>query len=95
MTPLKTYRKKRVVLQLPGDLTVFTVDWLSLYDVKDDKTLGSIIIPEELNVPPSLVTVVVSTVNTYMHAQYYQNGVRGNIYFSANILCVMEYRERV
>ncbi|KAK3853682.1 hypothetical protein Pcinc_039788, partial [Petrolisthes cinctipes] len=58
MTPLKSYRKKHVMLQLPGDLTVFTVDWLSLYDVKEDRTLGSIIIPEELNVPPSLVSVV-------------------------------------
>lgn len=58
MTPLVKYHKERIKLELPGDLTVFTVDWLSIYDIKADRTLGSIIIPEELNVPPSLVRVV-------------------------------------
>lgn len=58
MTPLGKYTKKTVQLELPGDLSVFTVDWLSLYDVKKERALGSIIIPEELNVPPSLIEVI-------------------------------------
>ncbi|XP_069188345.1 protein Skeletor, isoforms B/C isoform X2 [Procambarus clarkii] len=58
MTPLGKYKKKNVVLELPGDLTVFTIDWLSLYDIQQERVLGSIIIPEELNVPPSLVQVI-------------------------------------
>lgn len=58
MTPLEKYKKKNVRLELPGDLTVFTVDWLAVYDIKTDKVLGSIIIPEELNVPPSLVKII-------------------------------------
>lgn len=60
MTPLRKYSKKTITLELPGDLTVFTVDWLALYDVTEDRVLGSIIIPEELNVPPSLVEIIVS-----------------------------------
>lgn len=60
MTPLGKYSKKTVTLELPGDLTVFSIDWLSLYDIKQQKVMGSIIIPEELNVPPSLVKVIVS-----------------------------------
>ncbi|XP_064099107.1 protein Skeletor, isoforms B/C-like [Macrobrachium nipponense] len=58
MTPLKKYNKKTITLELPGDMTVFTVDWLSIYDIKNQKVLGSIIIPEDLNVPPSLVKVI-------------------------------------
>lgn len=65
MTPLAKYVKKTITLELPGDLTVFTVDWLAIYDITADRALGSIIIPEELNVPPSLVEVIVSTSTTY------------------------------
>lgn len=63
MTPLQKYNRKTVTLQLPGDLTVFTIDWLSLYDTKQQRVLGSIIIPEDLNVPPSLVEIIVSIKN--------------------------------
>ncbi|XP_045116491.1 protein Skeletor, isoforms B/C-like isoform X1 [Portunus trituberculatus] len=58
LTPLGKYDKKTIILELPGDLTVFTVDWLAIYDIANDRTLGSIIIPEELNVPPSLVKII-------------------------------------
>ncbi|XP_050707781.1 protein Skeletor, isoforms B/C-like [Eriocheir sinensis] len=61
MTPLQKYRKKTITLELPGDLTVFTVDWLAIYDITEDRVLGSIIIPEELNVPPSLVEIIPHT----------------------------------
>ncbi|XP_063612833.1 protein Skeletor, isoforms B/C-like [Penaeus indicus] len=58
MTPLQKYDRKTITLELPGDLTVFTIDWLSLYDIKQQRVLGSIIIPEDLNVPPSLVEII-------------------------------------
>lgn len=58
MTPLQKYNRKTITLELPGDLTVFTIDWLSLYDTKQLRVLGSIIIPEDLNVPPSLVEII-------------------------------------
>ena len=60
MTPLRRYTGQTIILTLPGDKSVANVDWLAIYDVAKQAVLGSIIIPEELNVPPSLVTVVVS-----------------------------------
>ncbi|CAG0899721.1 unnamed protein product, partial [Cyprideis torosa] len=45
---------------MPGKLTVFDIDWFSIYDTeKTDLSgdMGSVVIPDELNVPPSLVEV--------------------------------------
>jgi len=47
-----------VILQLPGRKTVFTIDWFAIYDKKNEKALAYVIIPQNLNVPPSLVTVM-------------------------------------
>ncbi|CAL4081060.1 unnamed protein product, partial [Meganyctiphanes norvegica] len=58
MTPLGQYKKKSITLQIPGDKDVFTIDWLAVYDIKNEKVLGSMIIPNELNIPPSLVKVI-------------------------------------
>lgn len=57
MTPLGVYVKRTITLQLPGDMDVFSIDWMAVYDIKTEKILGSIIIPTELNIPPSLVKV--------------------------------------
>ncbi|XP_076046264.1 cytochrome and DOMON domain-containing protein knickkopf [Oratosquilla oratoria] len=58
MTPLRKYKKKRVELELPGVMTVNTIDWLAVYDIKRQEVLGSIIVPEDLNVPPSLIKII-------------------------------------
>ncbi|XP_026827952.1 uncharacterized protein LOC105278994 isoform X2 [Ooceraea biroi] len=55
---LRAYHNEDVVLELPGDMTVFDIDWLSVFDVKTKSNYGSIIIPDGLNVPPSLVRVI-------------------------------------
>ena len=47
-----------IYLQLPGETTVFDIRWFSLYDQKANRDLGHLIIPDQLNVPPSLVDVV-------------------------------------
>ncbi|KAF4533130.1 hypothetical protein B566_EDAN007941 [Ephemera danica] len=57
LDPLRTYVDQTVLLQLPGTLSVFEIDWLSVYDVDMMVNLGSTIIPDNLNVPPSLLTV--------------------------------------
>ena len=57
MDPLRTYKGEDVVIQLPGEMTVFKIDWISIYDVKTKTNLGSVIVPSGLNVPPSLVKV--------------------------------------
>uniref|UniRef100_A0AAR5PRQ2 DOMON domain-containing protein n=1 Tax=Dendroctonus ponderosae TaxID=77166 RepID=A0AAR5PRQ2_DENPD len=54
---LKAYKNKTIILEIPGDLTIFNIDWFSIFDHDTNTNLGSIIIPEALNVPPSLVKV--------------------------------------
>ena len=55
-----TVNGKRLKIQLPGNLTVFDINWFSVYDTKNHRSLGYVIIPgpESINVPPALVDVV-------------------------------------
>lgn len=55
---LHAYRGEDVIIQLPGDMTIFNINWLSIFDVETASNFGSVIIPKELNVPPSLVKVI-------------------------------------
>ena len=57
LDPLREYKSEDVVIQLPGEMTVFDIDWLSIFDVATKTNYGSTIIPDGLNVPPSLVKV--------------------------------------
>ena len=57
MDSLRSYNNEDIILELPGDKTVFNVDWLSVFDVKTNSNYGSVIIPNGLNVPPSLIKV--------------------------------------
>jgi hypothetical protein len=59
LDPLRKYNKEDIVLQLPGEWTIFEIDWFSIFDVGSKENYGSVIIPDGLNVPPSLVKVVV------------------------------------
>jgi hypothetical protein len=59
LDPLRKYNKEDIVLQLPGEWTIFGIDWFSIFDVESKENYGSVIIPDGLNVPPSLVKVVV------------------------------------
>ena len=43
-----------MVIVLPGDLTVFDVEWLSVWCVAFFVDFGHVSIPKNLNVPPSL-----------------------------------------
>ena len=44
--------------RLPGDLTVADIRWFSVYDTVHQKDLGHVIIPEGINVPPSLSEII-------------------------------------
>lgn len=59
LDPLRTYSKEDIILQLPGEWTIFEIDWFSIFDVESKENYGSFIIPDSLNVPPSLIKVVV------------------------------------
>ena len=52
--PLRNYKDKTLVIVLPGDLTVFDVEWLSVWCVAFFVDFGHVSIPKNLNVPPSL-----------------------------------------
>jgi len=52
--PLRSYKEKTLVIVLPGDLTVFDIDWLSIWCIAFFVDFGNVQIPRNLNVPPSL-----------------------------------------
>ncbi|XP_071540414.1 protein Skeletor, isoforms B/C-like isoform X1 [Panulirus ornatus] len=52
--PLKKYLDKTIVITLPGDLTVFDIDYLSVWCRAFLANFGYVSIPKSLNVPPSL-----------------------------------------
>lgn len=58
LEPLGAYEGEDIILELPGNMTIFDIDWISIYDTVEQENYGSFIIPSHLNVPPSLVTLV-------------------------------------
>jgi len=52
--PLRRYSEKTLVIVLPGQLTIFDIDYLSVWCTAFFVDFGSIRIPRNLNVPPSL-----------------------------------------
>jgi len=61
LSPLRAYNEEDVILRLPGALTVFDIDWFSVFNNATAENYGSIIVPEDLNVPPSLLKIIPST----------------------------------
>ena len=60
VTKLRAYAEETITLRLPGEMTVFEIDWLSVLDGETGQNFGSVLIPDNLNVPPSLLKVLVS-----------------------------------
>lgn len=58
MDPLRGYKDETITLELPGDKTVFDIDWLSIFDLETNENFGSILIADGLNVPPSLTKLI-------------------------------------
>jgi hypothetical protein len=54
LEPLRAYAGEDVTVQLPGGLTVAAVRWLSVWDARARRSLASVLVPEQLNVPPAL-----------------------------------------
>lgn len=65
MDPLRKYEGETVTLELPGDMTIFNIDWLAIFDLDTNTNYGSVLIPDGLNVPPSLIKIQVLTDNYY------------------------------
>lgn len=58
LDPIRAYKEETIMLELPGEKTVFEIDWLSIYDLETNENLGSILINDGLNVPPSLTKLI-------------------------------------
>lgn len=58
LEPLGAYDGEDIVLELPGNLTIFDIDWLAIYDLQEQENYGSVLIPSHLSVPPALVTLI-------------------------------------
>ena len=56
--PLRRYYNEDVKISLPGDTTVADIRWFSVYDMDHQRDLGHVIVPEGINVPPSLSSVI-------------------------------------
>ncbi|KAJ8972482.1 hypothetical protein NQ317_006022 [Molorchus minor] len=58
--PLRRYDRKTVVLTLPGDLTVFDINHFGIWCEQFTVDFGHVLIPQDLNIPPSLKMLGVS-----------------------------------
>nr|XP_046920523.1 protein Skeletor, isoforms B/C-like [Dermatophagoides farinae] len=58
LEPLGPYRNDLLILELPGNMTIFDINYISVWDQELSENLGSVIIPAELNIPPALTTVI-------------------------------------
>eukprot|EP00096_Caligus_rogercresseyi_P009207 TRINITY_DN3088_c0_g1_i4.p1 TRINITY_DN3088_c0_g1~~TRINITY_DN3088_c0_g1_i4.p1 ORF type:complete len:687 (-),score=204.33 TRINITY_DN3088_c0_g1_i4:473-2533(-) len=52
--PLRSYDQKTIVLVLPNNLTVYDINWFSVWCIEFFVDFGSIPVPKGLKVPPSL-----------------------------------------
>ncbi|XP_054745962.1 protein Skeletor, isoforms B/C [Anastrepha obliqua] len=57
LDPIRKYEGETITLELPGDKTIFDIDWISIYDLADNENFGHVLISDNLNVPPSLVKI--------------------------------------
>lgn len=54
LEPLRGYQGEDIEIQLPGNLTVYDIDWLAVWCVEYRHNFGHVYIPDNLDVPPAL-----------------------------------------
>lgn len=54
LDPLRGYQGEDIEIVLPGNLTVYEIDWLAVWCVQYRHNFGHVLIPKELDVPPAL-----------------------------------------
>lgn len=55
---IQAYTGEGITIRLPGDLTVYEIEWLSMYCVNAKEEFGHVGIPKGLSVPPRSRTYV-------------------------------------
>ncbi|XP_057339793.1 protein Skeletor, isoforms B/C isoform X2 [Microplitis mediator] len=61
VTKLRGYQGEDIEIVLPGNLTVFDIDWLSVWCVQYKHNFGHVLIPKDLDVPPALGQTKITT----------------------------------
>jgi hypothetical protein len=54
LEPLRGYQGEDIEIQLPGNLTVYDIDWLAVWCVQFRHNFGHVLIPKDLDVPPAM-----------------------------------------
>lgn len=73
---MRGYQGEDIEIQLPGDLTVHDIDWISIWCITFKENFGHVMIPKDLDVPPALgqnqLTVSVYPIlSLYLELNYY------------------------
>ncbi|XP_026669797.1 protein Skeletor, isoforms B/C isoform X2 [Ceratina calcarata] len=64
LSPLRGYQGEDIEIILPGNLTVYDIDWLSVWCVLHKHNFGHVMIPKDLDVPPALGQTQITTSST-------------------------------
>ncbi|XP_014230471.1 protein Skeletor, isoforms B/C isoform X2 [Trichogramma pretiosum] len=62
--PLRGYEGVDIEIVLPGNLTVYDIDWLAVWCVQYRHNFGHVLIPKDLDVPPALGQTKIATSST-------------------------------
>ena len=54
LEPLRGYQGEDIEIVLPKNLTVYDIEWLSVWCVQYKHNFGHVLIPKDLDVPPAL-----------------------------------------
>ncbi|XP_076668170.1 protein Skeletor, isoforms B/C isoform X2 [Andrena cerasifolii] len=64
LAPLRGYQGEDIEIVLPGNLTVYDIDWLSVWCVEYKHNFGHVLLPKDLDVPPALGQTKITTSST-------------------------------
>lgn len=71
LEPLRGYQGEDIEIQLPGNLTVYDIDWLAVWCVQYRHNFGHVFIPKNLDVPPALGQTKIAVSLTFFRYFYY------------------------
>ncbi|KAL0134538.1 hypothetical protein PUN28_001371 [Cardiocondyla obscurior] len=64
LVPLRAYQGEDIEIVLPGNLTVYDINWLAVWCVEYRHNFGHVLIPKDLDVPPALGQTKITTSST-------------------------------
>ncbi|XP_014254156.1 protein Skeletor, isoforms B/C isoform X2 [Cimex lectularius] len=71
--PLSGYYGNDIEIVLPGNLTVYDIDWLAVWCVQYKHNFGHVYIPKDLDVPPALGQTKITTTSVSPEDEVFSN----------------------